>query len=650
MLRSLIVIGGLALTAPSGRAQTAEVAPPTKLWAAQMALNQVTLVWRLAPGATGYVLYRNAVPGSTAGPDGQVKLAALAGNVSRYVYIVRAASTEVQQFYLQATDANGRTSAKVPFNAVALVNAAVAAVPPASVTAKETSPGVITVTWTPSAGATAYAIGRVVGGSGLGNLCALCPTEPTYVDSGVASGIRYQYSVATITPTAISLRTMSNVVTPGVVATTTGGAGVTGGVTSTAGTGGTSTSGSGGTLVNPVITTPVNATSDSGKVAISPAPTGSESLVSPPADTTPCLTARTTADTSGDSLRIDTRIVRVDAKNNVDPTTTTTTSTSTTSTTFMPGSTNYREGKCLNGTATGYPDLWDPVAAASGLSNADQISSWKQIGIVALAYKHLLQRQPTPDETRRDVALLKSGTTWRQYWRQIAQSAERDTRFGYWAPAPIPDATQAKTVFGLPFTPTSQQCFGGLGPKCAGGIPEIVNGNVAPSWFGGFRLPDNTSMAYVAIGVAVGSILHDNACLRDMTGLNCNGLGAGDLIKVGSFPAVMEWNKASWNVIDQRTWRATFGPYPTDTYQRDKEWYDDIRLIPNRPAKMAITLSMLAFPGLTEDYRGGETRQSKALNAPTNTSLDDTDVAFCKSKAFSSTGVFPLKASWGICK
>lgn len=253
MFRSVIrvirvgAIGALAVANRQTLAQTADVAAPTKLWAAQNTINQITLVWKLAPGAMGYVLYRDAGAGG-GGPEGQAKVANLAANSSRYVYIVRAAPQQVQQFYLQATDANGRASAKVAFNPVTLVNAAVPAVPPASVTAKESSPGVITVTWTPSPGATAYALGRMAGGSGLANLCAICPTEPTYVDSGVTNGVRYQYSVAAITPTAVSLRTMSNVLTPGVVATTGG----TGGAGGTGGTGGT------GTPVDTIKTTPVD--------------------------------------------------------------------------------------------------------------------------------------------------------------------------------------------------------------------------------------------------------------------------------------------------------------------------------------------------------------------------------------------------------
>jgi len=320
-------------------------------------------------------------------------------------------------------------------------------------------------------------------------------------------------------------------------------------------------------------------------------------------------------------------------------------------TTTNAGSADYQKGKCLNPGVMGYPALWDSVASASGLTSAQRVAAWKEIGVVALEYRHILERLPTAAETQRDVAALKAGTTWKQLWRQLAHSPERDQRFGYWAPPPIPDSIQAGRDFGMAVPPwTSQQCSGGLGPKCGGGIPDIVNGKVAPVWFGAFRMPDGTQLAYVEIGVAVGSILHDAACLKDKGGLNCNGLGAGDLIKTGLWPPGLEWNKASWNVIDQRTWRAKFGPYPTDPLARDRDWYDDLRPTPARPAMMAPAISMLAWPGLTVKYTGRESRQSSVLRAPAGTSLDDTDVAYCQSRAFGSTGWFVGKASWGICK
>src|SRR5687768_7637124 len=74
---------------------------------------------------------------------------------------------------------------------------------------------------------------------------------------------------------------------------------------------------------------------------------------------TSCLAGGTTTTTSTSSTLLASRIAtRSTTEPTLEPTTTTSTATA-------PGSATYREGKCRNGTATGYYDLWDPVAAAS---------------------------------------------------------------------------------------------------------------------------------------------------------------------------------------------------------------------------------------------------------------------------------------------
>lgn len=292
MSHSRTIIGALLLWAVPATAQTTEPAP-TDLWAAQTALNMITLVWKPVAGATGYVLWRDVGASAAAtgqGAQRQAKLATLASNANRYGYVVRNMA-EAQQFYLEAIGANGKSSARVPFNPVTMVNAAVPAVPPPSVTATESTPGVITLTWAPSPGATAYMLGRVVGGSGLAMLCSVCPTTGTYVDSGVATGVRYQYAVTAITPTAVSQRTMSNPLTPGVVAsgatgavgsgttstggaTTTSGTGATGviattgGTATTSGTSGTTSDTTQATTLTPVAKTPSSADPSSGRYRI----------------------------------------------------------------------------------------------------------------------------------------------------------------------------------------------------------------------------------------------------------------------------------------------------------------------------------------------------------------------------------------------
>ncbi len=225
---ALIAAALCGIAAPAADGQTAGTAQPTKLWAAQTTANQITLVWTVASGATGYVLYRGG--NAAQGAQGQTKVATLAGNVTRYVFIVRSAGRAVQQFYLEATGASGGASQRVSFNPVTLASGAVPPVAPATLTAKESSPGVVTVTWTPAPGATAYLLGRAVGGSGLQTLCAFCSTATTFVDSAVTLGARHNYTVATITPSGVSARATSNQLTPGVttVATDSGGTGGSG--------------------------------------------------------------------------------------------------------------------------------------------------------------------------------------------------------------------------------------------------------------------------------------------------------------------------------------------------------------------------------------------------------------------------------------
>ena|GEM_PF-2508802 len=169
----------VAVAAPAW-GQTAATPPPTRLWAAQTTANQITLVWTGAPGGTGYILYMDAQQGA----QRQTKVATLAATVRRYVYIVRSGGQNTQQFHLEATGAAG-PSARVSFNPVTMVAGPVPPVAPASVTATESSPGVVTVTWPAVPGATGYILGRSVFPAGIQRLCDFCSTATTYVDSGV---------------------------------------------------------------------------------------------------------------------------------------------------------------------------------------------------------------------------------------------------------------------------------------------------------------------------------------------------------------------------------------------------------------------------------------------------------------------------------
>lgn len=505
---------------------------------------------------------------------------------------------------------------------------------PAPVVATQTGPGEITVTWTVVPGAIGYNVGRSVFPNGFQRLCPQCPPTATYVDKGVTAGVRHSYRVVALFPGGKASRpAASEPVTPEENGSGSGAAETEPGANEPAVPAGDS-------AANVQVTRPVTRETPLDPIVEVEAPPGWETVATLHADS--ASSCGGSAASGGDTTRLPVRrpvlgAVRADREpdDEAPPTE------------RPPASAAYEEGRCRNPGVLGYPSLWDSVASRSDLSHEDQVAAWKEIVTVALAYRHLLQRLPTAEETRRHVLALQGGRGWRQLWLELAQSPERDERFGYWAPAPMAGAPHAQRVFGLPFTPRTEQCFGGLGPGCAGTVPFW---GVEPRWFGIFQIPDGPQMGYVSVGVAVGSILHDNACLGNPGGLNCSGLGAGDLIKTGLWPASLEWNKAAWNLIDKRTWREVFGPYPTNTEVRLDAWYDDLRLVRNRPAMMAEAVSMIAFPGLTVVYRGGETRQSRALKAPPGTSLDETDAAFCASGRAGERHLAPLKASWVFCQ
>jgi len=638
---------------------------PLRLWAAQTGLNQISLAWDSVPETAEYRIYLGDpdVPGTFAQRPVSTLSAGARGGI---LTGIQRASKGIT---LVAVDTRGRIRRKRRFNTIAPAASFPTPTAPTGFTAEAPSDSEVTVTWDPVPGATAYFIGRAVFRSGFGTLCALCSTEPRYVDRDVVAGVSHTYTIAAIFPSGVSKRVTSNTVTPG----------QTEAVASAPPTGTPPGRPAGGATTPPpgrpagAATTPATGTppgtpqpaadslpprvypempatvADTAPPSIGAPPSGADSIALPPADTVSCVAVRTP--TGRDTVeRIDVRAERIGMRTTSNPDATATGNPVPVDDAYV-ASPEYQEGKCRNPGVPGYPQLWDGVASTSGMTNAEQIAAWKEIGVLALEYHHILGRRPTADETRRDVAALRAGTTWKQLWRQLAHSAERDARFGYWAAAPIPDSIEAQRDFKLAVPPwTPQQCYGGVGPKC-GGIPEEVNNYVYPHWYGSFRMPDNTELAYVEMGVVVGSILHDNACLKYKTGLNCNGMGAGDLVKgMGFYAAELEWSKATWNVLDNRAWRATFGPYPTDPIQRDREWYDDLRETAQRHTFMGASFSLGASPDLTEPYLGRETRQSRALLAPAGTSLDWTDADFCKSGAFSSTGSFPGKASWGICK
>jgi hypothetical protein len=299
------------------------------------------------------------------------------------------------------------------------------------------------------------------------------------------------------------------------------------------------------------------------------------------------------------------------------------------------------------------PGLWKATARATGAGYDVLIESFKSIWLVAYAYHHLLARVPDTEGAAKYIGRLNTGTPWTDVWREIAHSSERDQKYGYWAPAPINSVDDARAIFGNSLV-HAESCFGGIGDQCD--TADVGD----PTWSTGFRLPDGALMAYVTVNVAVGSILHDNACIASRgTGYYCDqtlfyGFVAADLLSSvdpitaaakAMMPAVLEWNKAVYNSVQKRLWRETFGPYPVHRETRRQYWYDDVRPTSARKAHMAPMFGIITAPTNVIRYAGLETKSSRRLSAPSQTWLDIGDEEFCKSKQWSTNLIL-----WAQCK
>jgi hypothetical protein len=317
----------------------------------------------------------------------------------------------------------------------------------------------------------------------------------------------------------------------------------------------------------------------------------------------------------------------------------------------------YDEGLRRHGGVGPDPVRWKSLAAALDRNYDELVAAFDAIWVVNHAYWYLLQREATAAEAEGYVSGLQGGAlVWTDVWRSLAQSDARRQLRGSWAPAPIPQLTEARLLFAQPGLVHPETCFGAIGPQCEGGpVTEAV-------WHDEFVLPDGTRMAFVDANISVGAILHDNLCLSTDLGLHCGEAHAWDwyvdlnfidplaIVAKALVPGAREWNKAVWNTIDRRRWRQTFGPYPVVEEVRRASWYDDLTGVTPRQAWMAPVVAIFTIPVHTERYEGGETRWTRTLQAPAGTAIDYRDAAFCRTGSFSGTRQEFGKADAGICR
>lgn len=179
-----------------------------------------------------------------------------------------------------------------------------------------------------------------------------------------------------------------------------------------------------------------------------------------------------------------------------------------------------------------------------------------------------------------------------------------------------------------------ERCFGGIGPGCGGAPLAGVEAQ-----------PNGTTRAHVAVG----SILHDNCCVRHPDGFMCGGsqnnfADLAQLVGVNDgLVCAKEWRKAVYNNRDNRKWLFDFGPY-TDADLSDR-YGDDITLTAGRQARMADGIGRFVYI-----YDGGETPSSSRLCAPTGANLDKDDAQFCCSGQFSKIWGALGVSDWGVCR
>jgi hypothetical protein len=243
-------------------------------------------------------------------------------------------------------------------------------------------------------------------------------------------------------------------------------------------------------------------------------------------------------------------------------------------------------------------------------------------------YRGLLAylRQPSVGRYYADLA---GGAAVKQHAQQEALRAQQEAQRRA-------EMDRARTAWAAKFLNRrgqAERCFGGIGPGCAGAPLAGVE-----------SLSGGLTRAYVAVG----SILHDNCCLRNPDGFMCGG-SQNNFADLGQLSGTndglvcaKEWRKAVYNNRDNRKWLFDFGPY-TDGDLSDR-YGDDLTLTSGRQTRMANAGGQFIYT-----YDGGETASSRSLCAPRGTNLDKDDVQFCCSRRFSGTWWAVGVSEWGAC-
>ena len=215
---AVCVMAGPRLAAAQAASDSAQRA--ASMWAAQTGARTVQLGWDHLPGPTSYVVScligRRTTPRvvSTVGAPRTVAKEATTPPIRLFTtVIVNEPGASHRCFIEWGRDVKTGSVNRVAFNEVVpIVPREETKSPPASVTARATGPGEITVTWAAVPGATAYMVGRAVRPDGFRTHCNLCPTRTTFVDRYAKPGAMHTYTVSALTAAGPASRGTSNAI------------------------------------------------------------------------------------------------------------------------------------------------------------------------------------------------------------------------------------------------------------------------------------------------------------------------------------------------------------------------------------------------------------------------------------------------------
>ena len=179
---------------------------------------------------------------------------------------------------------------------------------------------------------------------------------------------------------------------------------------------------------------------------------------------------------------------------------------------------------------------------------------------------------------------------------------------------------QSKIFKLIPLGTAVAQCFGGVGAMCEG----------APKAHAGRRQSDGKQRLYVSVG----SIAHDNCCLKYPDGVSCKGTNSNNEWGV---PCKAEWEKALRNTYQGRQWRVTFGEPPYVPPYSITNYTDDLTFAPAPNRQLGLPIADTFSPPVPNSKNDSisvlqETVSTHRLAAPSGTRLDWYDVEFCQSK------------------